>query len=61
MSEPTNPPHVPPEAVGQERRPDAANKSGIGGYLKTQAAMWIVVIVVFVIFLAAILIAGVLD
>ncbi len=61
MSETTDTPPVPPEAVGQDRPPQAQNKSGVGGFLTANLLTWIVVIAVFVIFIAAIVFAGVLN
>ena len=61
MSEPTDTPRVPPEVVGQDRPPQVQNKSGVGGFLRANLLTWIVVIAVFVIFIAAIVFAGVLN
>ncbi len=59
MSEVPETPDVPPRVVGQERPTEAENKSGVGGYVKAQATMWIVVIAVLVVFIVAIVFVGV--
>ncbi len=59
MSETTEHRHIRPEAVGQDRPPELENRSGVGGYMMTQMAMWIVVIVIGAIFLAAMIIFAV--
>ncbi len=61
MRDTTDTPDVPPEAVGQDRPTPAENRSGMGGFLKMSLAMWIVVIVVAVVFLAAIVVSATMD
>ncbi len=58
MSDPRDTPDGPREAVGEDRPRDVGNREGFPGYLRLQGAMWVVVILVALVFVAAILFAA---
>ena len=61
MRDPVDTPEVPGEAVGEERRRDVGNREGFPGFLRLQGAVWIVVILVALVFVAAIIAAAVMQ
>lgn len=58
MRDRRNPSRVRPETVGEDRLPEAKPAGRVGGWFKMGVLTWTVVVVVALVFLAAILIAA---